>query len=35
MGTAGLSAYPYIYFDAFNTAGTAVHTLSFDYYPTS
>lgn len=34
MGTAGQSAYPYVYFDAFNTTGTQVHTLSFDYFPT-
>ena len=34
MGTAGLNAYPYVYFDAFNAAGTAIQTLSFDYYPT-
>ena len=34
MGTAGLSAYPYVYFDAFNAAGTTIQTLSFDYYPT-
>ena len=35
MGTSGLDAYPYVYFDAFNTTGTAIHTLSFDYYPTT
>ena len=35
MGTPGLDAYPYVYFDAFNTTGTAIHTLSFDYYPTT
>ena len=35
MGTAGNDAYPYIYFDAFNAAGTTVQTLSFDYFPTS
>lgn len=34
MGTAGLNAYPYIYFDAFNAAGAVIQTLSFDYYPT-
>lgn len=34
MGTAGLSAYPYIYFDNFNASGTTIQTLSFDYYPT-
>ena len=34
MGTAGLNAYPYVYFDAFNAAGTVIQTLSFDYYPT-
>ncbi len=34
MGTAGLNAYPYVYFDAFNAAGTIIQTLSFDYYPT-
>jgi len=35
MGTAGLDAYPYVYFDAFNTKGTEIHTISFDYFPTS
>lgn len=35
MGTAGLKAYPYIYFDNFNASGTAIQTLSFDYYPTT
>ena len=34
MGTAGLKAYPYVYFDVFNAAGTTIQTLSFDYYPT-
>ena len=34
MGTAGLNAYPYIYFDTFNAAGAVIQTLSFDYYPT-
>lgn len=34
MGTAGLSAYPYVYFDNFNASGTTIQTLSFDYYPT-
>ena len=34
MGTDGLDAYPYIYFDAFDSVGTTTKTLSFDYYPT-
>ena len=34
MGTAGLDAYPYVYFDAFNAAGAAIQTLSFNYFPT-
>ncbi len=34
MGTAGNSAYPYVYFDPFNAKGTEIQTLSFDYYPT-
>ena len=34
MGTDNLSAYPYVYFDAFDASGTAIKTLSFDYYPT-
>lgn len=34
MGTNGLAAYPYIYFDAFDPAGTVTKTLSFYYYPT-
>lgn len=35
MGTAGLNAYPYVYFNPFSAVGTTVHTLSFDYFPTS
>lgn len=34
MGTSGLNAYPYIYFDAFSAAGATIQTLSFDYFPT-
>lgn len=34
MGTNGLDAYPYVYFDAFNATGTTIQTLSFDYFPT-
>lgn len=34
MGTTGLDAYPYVYFDNFSAAGTTIHTLSFDYFPT-
>lgn len=34
MGTNGLDAYPYVYFDPFNPTGTDYRTLSFDYYPT-
>ena len=35
MGTAGVNAYPYVYFDAFATTGTNIQTLSFDYFPTT
>ena len=35
MGTNGLAAYPYIYFDQFSAKGTEIQTLSFDYYPTT
>ena len=34
MGTNGLDAYPYVYFDAFATSGATTYTLSFDYFPT-
>lgn len=34
MGTDGLDAYPYVYFDAFSPVGESIKTLSFDYYPT-
>lgn len=35
MGTDGLNTYPYVYFNSFSATGTIVHTLSFDYFPTS
>lgn len=34
MGTAGLSAYPYVFFDSIHPAQNAYKTLSFWYYPT-
>ena len=34
MGTNGLDAYPYVYFDDFTATGTDFCTLSFDYFPT-
>lgn len=35
MGTAGNSAYPYVFFDYLHPAENTYKTLSFDYYPTS
>lgn len=35
MGTPGKDAYPYVYFDPFNTTGKNIQTLSFDYFPTT
>lgn len=35
MGTNGLSAYPYIFFDYLTPAVEATRVVSFDYYPTT